>query len=172
MEGGGVCMRWLNIWANAPSPLCKKGGGRIFGNLRYNISFRSSMLFTVSNNRCSRIMKALLREQIYQSWLWLLGLLGGLCVMAGPLNVAKFNQGSKFSPVLREWESVGIWLRPLVNVACLLLLCQGSKLVNGKIVWLRSWVRIPAGSWIFLGGFISHSLSKKHHSLFHPFFIW
>ena len=28
-----------------------------------------------------------------QSWLWLLGLLGGLCVTTGPLNVAKFSQG-------------------------------------------------------------------------------
>ena len=59
------------------------------------------------------------------------------------------------SPALREWESVGIWLRPLGNVAyvaCLPLLCQGSKWLNGKSIWLvfrRYWVWIPAGSQIF-----------------------
>ena len=54
-----------------------------------------------------------------------------------------------FSPALREWESVGIWLRPLGNaayVACLPLLCQGSKWLNGKSFWL---VWIPAGFLIF-----------------------
>ena len=67
------------------------------------------------------------------------------------------------SPTLREWESVGIQLRPLGNaayVACLPHLCQGSKWLNGKSVWLvfrKSWVRIPA-----VHGFISHSLSINH----------
>ena len=76
-----------------------------------------------------------------------------------PLRVAKFSQGS----TLWEWESVGIRLRPLENaacVACLPLVCQGSKWLNGKSVWLvfrRSWVRILAGSWNFFHGFISHS---------------
>ena len=60
----------------------------------------------------------------------------------------------------------GIRLRPLGNaayVACLPLLCQGSKWLNGKSVWLvfgRSCVWIPAGSRIFFCGFISHSLNK------------
>ena len=73
--------------------------------------------------------------------------------------------GFQFSPALREWESVGIQLRPLGNaayVACLLLLCQGSEWLSGKSVWLvfrRS--RITAGSWIFFRGFISHSLNKN-----------
>ena len=73
---------------------------------------------------------------------------------------------------LREWESVGIRLSPLGNagyVACLLLLCQGSKWLNGKSVWLvfrRCWVWIPAGSWIFFL-WIYFSLShQKHHSRF------
>ena len=49
---------------------------------------------------------------------------------------------------LREWESVGIQLRPLGNaayVACLPLLCHGSKWLNGKNIWLvstRFWVQI------------------------------
>ena len=45
----------------------------------------------------------------------------------------------------REWESVGIRMRPLGStayVACLLLLCQ-------LLVFRRSWVWIQAGSWIF-----------------------
>ena len=56
---------------------------------------------------------------------------------------------------LRDWESVGIRLRPLGNasyVACLPLFCQGSKWLNDKSVWLvfrRSWVQIPAGFQIF-----------------------
>ena len=40
-------------------------------------------------------------------------------------------------PSSSERELVGIWLRPLGNaayVACLLLLCQGSKWPNGKHV--------------------------------------
>ena len=39
----------------------------------------------------------------------------------------------------REWESVEILLRPLGNaayMACLPLLCQGSKWPNGKSIWL------------------------------------
>ena len=58
----------------------------------------------------------------------------------------------------REWESVGIRMRPLGStayVACLLLLCQ-------LLVFRRSWVWIQAGSWIFFPhGFISHSLRRK-----------
>ena len=56
-------------------------------------------------------------------------------------------------------NQLGIWLRILGNaayVACLPLLCQRSKWLNGKSVWLVfrvSWVWIPAGSQI-----ISHSL--------------
>ena len=79
----------------------------------------------------------------------------------------KVQPGFQFSPALREWESVGIRLRPLGNVAyvaCLLLLCQGSKWLNGRSVWLafrRSWFRIPTGSRIFFHGFTSHSLSKN-----------
>ena len=79
--------------------------------------------------------------------------------------------GFQFSPALREWESVGIRLRPLGNaahVACLLLLCQGFEWLTGKSVWLafrRSWVRIPATSWIFFCGFyFSLSQQKHHHS--------
>ena len=52
--------------------------------------------------------------------------------MTGPLRVKKFSQ----VPALRE-KSVGIRLRPLGNaayVACLPLLCQGSKWLNGKSV--------------------------------------
>ena len=69
------------------------------------------------------------------------------------------------SIALREWESVGIRLSPLGNatyVACLPLLCQGSKWFNDKSIWLvfrRSWVQIPAGSQNFFPPwFISHSL--------------
>ena len=73
------------------------------------------------------------------------------------------------SPALREWESVGIKLEAsilLAYIACLPLLCQGSKWLTGKSIWLvrlfrRSWVRIPAGSRIFFRGFISHSLSEN-----------
>ena len=73
------------------------------------------------------------------------------------------------SPALREWESVGIKLEAsilLAYIACLPLLCQGSKWLTGKSIWLvrlfrRSWVRIPAGSRIFFHGFISHSLSEN-----------
>ena len=71
---------------------------------------------------------------------------------------------SSVHAALWEWESVGIRLMPLGNaayVACLLLLCQGSKWLNGMSIWLvfrRSWVRIPAG--FFFHGFISCSFSK------------
>ena len=67
---------------------------------------------------------------------------------------------------IQPQESVGIQLRPLGNAAyvvCLPLLCQGSKLLNGKIVWLvlrRSWVQIPAGSRTFSVDH-SHSTKKK-----------
>ena len=73
----------------------------------------------------------------------------------------KVQPGFQFSPALREWELVGIRLKPLGNaayVACLLLLCQGPKWLNGKSVWLvfrRSWVRIPAGSRILFRGCIN-----------------
>ena len=66
------------------------------------------------------------------------------------LKGCKVQPGFQFSPALKEWESVGIWLRTLGNaayVACLPLFCQGSKWLNGKSVWLvfrRSWVRISA----------------------------
>ena len=82
-------------------------------------------------------------------------------------NGCKVQPGFQFSPALIEWVSVGIWLRPLGNaayVACLPLLCQGSKWLNGKSVWLvfrRSWVQIPAGSQVFFRGFVSHSPSKN-----------
>ena len=74
-----------------------------------------------------------------------------------------------YSPMhtLQGWELVGIWLSPLGNagyVACLLLLCQGSKWLNGKSVWLvfrRYWVQIPAGSWIFFL-WIYFSLSQQN----------
>ena len=59
-------------------------------------------------------------------------MLGGLCVTTEPLKVAKFSQG------FREKVTISR-LRPLGNaayVACLLLLCQGSKRLNGKTVWL------------------------------------
>ena len=47
---------------------------------------------------------------------------------------SKVQSVSQFSPcpALREWESVGILLRPLGNAACLWLLCQGSK-------WLKQY---------------------------------
>ena len=70
------------------------------------------------------------------------------------LNFATFKGpvgthcGPPSSPTTHN--QVGIQLRPLGNaayVACLTLLWQGSKWLNGKSVWLvfrRSWVRIPA----------------------------
>ena len=58
----------------------------------------------------------------------------------------------------------------LLNVALLPLLCQGSKWLNGKSIWLVfiwSWVWITAGSQIF-PPWIYFSLSQqKHHSLHH-----
>ena len=74
-------------------------------------------------------------------------------------DIKKFSLQSEknlgFSPALREWESVGIQPRLLGNaafVACLLLLCQWSKWLNGKSIWVvfRSWVRVLGSnpSWI------------------------
>ena len=59
------------------------------------------------------------------------------------------------------WELLATWG---LSLAGFLLLCQGSKWLNGKSVWLvfvRSWVWISAGSWQFMHGFISHSLSRN-----------
>ena len=51
---------------------------------------------------------------------------------------SKVQSVSQFSPspALREWESVGILLRPLAIAACLWLLCQGSKWISSISVWL------------------------------------
>ena len=82
-----------------------------------------------------------------------------------------FTRKTSYISKMREWESVGTWLRHqamlLVYIGCVPLLCQGSKCMayNGKSVWLafrRSWVQILAGYQIFFfRGFTSHSLSKK-----------
>ena len=99
---------------------------------------------------------------MHKLWLWLLGLLGGLRVTTGPLEVSRFSQGPA---ALREWELVRIGLTPLDYVACLPLLCQGSKWLNGESIWLvfrRSWVRIPAGSQFFSVDYFS--LSHQKHS--------
>ena len=81
-----------------------------------------------------------------------------------PQNKSGIQVGFK----LKTWKLVSDYqlkfgrVRPLGNfvyVACLLLLCQGSKWLNGKSIWLvfrRSWVWIPAGSRIFFHAFISH----------------
>ena len=94
------------------------------------------------------------------------------------LKVAKFSQGSSSVQLWENenqlelgWSLSSIALASaefqliliLSELACLPLLCQGSKWLYGKSVWLvirRSWVRIPAGSWIFFRGFISHSLNQ------------
>ena len=92
--------------------------------------------------------------------------------LVGGLKVAKFRQGFQFSPALREWESVGIRLRPLGNAAYvpgLPLLCHGSKRLNGKSIWLvfkRSWVWIPAGSRIFFPLDLFLTLSIQKHSAY------
>ena len=65
---------------------------------------------------------------------------------------------------LREWESVGIQLRPLGNagyVACLPLLCQRSKWRN-SLTSIVFRVQIPAGSRIFSVNLFL-TLSTKHH---------
>ena len=78
------------------------------------------------------------------------------------------------SVALREWESVGIWLRPLgyaAYVACLPLLHQGSMWLSGTsvcLVFRRSWVQIPArSSFVFFFRrflFLIHSLNQKKAS--------
>ena len=71
-------------------------------------------------------------------------------------------------------NQVGVRLRPLGNaacVACLLLLCQGSKWLNGKSVWLvfrRSWVGVSAGSQIFFPWSCSLSAKNIHECLLKP----
>ena len=81
------------------------------------------------------------------TWIWLLGLLGGLCVTTGPLT------GQSSSKRVRIiWNSAEAPIGNAAYVACLPLFCQGSERLNGKNVWLvfrRSWVWIPAGSRIF-----------------------
>ena len=72
----------------------------------------------------------------------------------------------------REWESVGIQLKPLGNavyVACLSLLCRVSKWLNGESVWLvfrRSWVRIPVRSRFFFSMDLFLTLSAKSITIF------
>ena len=93
-------------------------------------SSRGLMLFTVNNSRHSWIIMFLLRE-------W-------------EINPLEKIPGSSW--VQSSLEGVRISLaeacRQATYIACLLLLSQGSKWLNGKSVWLvfRSWVRIPAGS--------------------------
>ena len=80
----------------------------------------------------------------------------------------KVQSGFPFSAALREWESVGIWL--FMQLACVPFLCQGSKWLNGKSVWLlfkKSWVWIPAGSRIVFPVDLIYHLSAKT-SLFCP----
>ena len=101
-----------------------------------------------------KIKKYQASEFHHLTWLWLLGLLGGLRSWLS-LKGCKVQPKFQISPALKEWQSVGIRLRPLDNaayVACLPLLCQGSEWLNGKSVWLvfrRSRVQIPAGLQIF-----------------------
>ena len=74
-----------------------------------------------------------------------------------PWDLHAKTHGDYTVGLMWEWESVVIQPRPLgdaayMYVACLPLLCQGSKWLNGKSVWLvfrRSWVQIPARSRIF-----------------------
>ena len=47
----------------------------------------------MNNDVSAERVTSLESEFHQQSWLWLLGLLGELCVMTGPLKVAKFSQG-------------------------------------------------------------------------------
>ena len=84
--------------------------------------------------------------------------------LLGPLAEERKTIWNLAEASRQSGRQVGIRLRP----ACFPLLCQGSKWFNCKSIWLvlrRSWVRIPAGSWIFSRGFISHSHSKKKTSL-------
>ena len=69
---------------------------------------------------------------------------------------------------LREWEAAGIRLRPLGNpayVACLPLLCQGSKWLNVMIVWLvfRTVLGSNPGFFPWIQYF---SLSQKKHYIY------
>ena len=93
-----------------------------------------------------------------------------------------FTRKTSYISKMREWESVGTWLRHqamlLVYIGCVPLLCQGSKCMayNGKSVWLafrRSWVQILAGYQIFFfRGFTSHSLSKKNIISYSKALLW
>ena len=66
-------------------------------------------------------------------------------------------------------ERVRISWNSTEDVACLRLLCQGSKWLSSKSIWLvfrRSLVRIPVGSWIFLFFlWIYFSLFQQKHQL-------
>ena len=42
-----------------------------------------------------------------------------------------------------------------------LAFCSSARGPSGLMVTRRSWVRIPAGSWNFFRGFISHSLNQQ-----------
>ena len=101
------------------------------------------MLFTVNDSRHSWIIMFLLRE-------W-------------EINTREKIPGSSW--VQSSLEGVRIsWslaeaCRQAAYIACLLLLCQGSKWLNGKTVWL---VFIPAGSRIFFP-WIYFSLSQQRH---------
>ena len=85
-------------------------------------------------------------------------------------NGCKCQPGFQFCPALRESESVRIWLSLLGNaayVACLPLLWQGSKWLNGRSVWLvfRRKVLGSNPSWVLdFVSWISFSLSQqKYH---------
>ena len=95
-------------------------------------SSRGLMLFTVNNSRHSWIIMFLLRE-------WEINPLEKI---PGSSWVQSSLEGVRISWSLAEA------CRQAAYIACLLLLSQGSKWLNGKSVWLvfRSWVRIPAGS--------------------------
>ena len=79
-------------------------------------SSRGLMLFTVNASKRSWIIMFLLREWEINQW-------------------GKIRDPAEFSPASREWESVGVQLRPLDNAAYIArLLSQGSKWLNGKTV--------------------------------------
>ena len=103
----------------------------------------------------------------HQPWLWLLGLLGGLCVMTGPLKVAKFSQDSVQSSLERVRIS---WNMAKASRQCCLCSLSFTPLPRVQVaygtlrlssIFRRSWVRIPAGSRLFFCGFTSRTLTKN-----------
>ena len=95
-------------------------------------SSRGLMLFTVNDSRHSWIIMFLLREWEINPWE----------KIPGSSWVQSSLEGVRISWSLAEA------CRQAAYIACLLLLCQRFKWLNGESVWLvfRSWVRIPAGS--------------------------